>query len=89
MCSAGTPIRRHRANASFAGDHVLVVAERDAVERAGVEVEHPGGFDGELWVADEDQDWCCKGLIVSRARIRRMVDAEIAAMGPCPLILDT
>jgi hypothetical protein len=25
------------------------------------------------------QDWCCQGLIVSSARIRRMVDAEIAA----------
>jgi signal transduction histidine kinase len=28
------------------------------------------------------QDWCCQGLIVSAARIRRIVDAEIAGREP-------
>jgi hypothetical protein len=38
-----------------AGDHVLVVAETDAVERAGVEAEYAGGFDGELRVVPGDK----------------------------------
>jgi hypothetical protein len=45
-----------------AGDDVLVIAERFAVERAGVEVEHAAGFGGEVRVADEDPGLVLPGL---------------------------